>query len=43
MAFVDSRRDDDDEISCPGRGGGGVGRGTLFGVCYWVTETLMLF
>lgn len=42
MAFVDSRRDDDDEISCPGRGGG-VGRGTLFGVCYWVTETLMLF
>lgn len=23
MAFVDSRRDDDDEISCPGRGGGG--------------------
>lgn len=27
MAFVDSRRDDDDEISCPGRGGGGGGEG----------------
>lgn len=42
MAFVDSRRDDDDEISCPGRGGGGWGGvlclgyaiGSLKPLCY---------
>lgn len=39
MAFVDSRRDDDDETSCPGRGGEGVlclgyAIGSLKPLCY---------